>query len=102
MIKYILGHYSNLEKVLSLKVKLVIVKNNAQEVPGVNTAFRKRIVVIHLRAHLLTPALKKNFFFPEDSDIEDKIFRYRNIFISLILDKYSKFVERGLEVPQYI
>ncbi|KAF8511337.1 hypothetical protein JB92DRAFT_2831254 [Gautieria morchelliformis] len=55
---------------MEFRAKIVVVANNALEVP--------------------------------DVEMEEKIFKYRKIFMAMILDEYSRFVKEGLNIPQYI
>ncbi|KAF8490303.1 hypothetical protein JB92DRAFT_2835882 [Gautieria morchelliformis] len=68
----------NPEEKIQFRAKIVVVANNALEVPVVN------------------------MFFSEDVEMEENIFKYREIFMAMMLDEYSRFVKEGLNIPQYI
>jgi P4 family phage/plasmid primase-like protien len=87
---------------MEFKAKIVVVANNALEVPGMDVPFRRRIVVIPFESTFTNSKDNGEYVFPEDVEMEEKIFKYREIFMAMILDEYSMFIEEGLSIPQYI
>jgi len=86
------------------KAKIVIVANNSLETPGADVAFRRRVVVIPFESTFVDN-LKKNrntYQFKIDEDMETKIFKYKELFLNILLNEYSIFRKRGLEIPEYV
>ena len=89
---------------MKFKAKIVIVTNSYLDAPGMDSAFSKRVVVVPFESTFTDEKKNSNdkYYFPLDPDIENKIFRYRSVFMRMILEEYEVFKERGLEVPDYI
>ena len=87
---------------MEFRAKIVVVANNALEVPGMDVPFRRRIVVIPFESTFTNSTDNGEYVFSEDVEMEEKIFKYREIFMAMILDEYPRFVKEGLNIPQYI
>jgi phage/plasmid-associated DNA primase len=87
---------------MDFRAKIVIVANNALEVPGMDTAFRRRIVVIPFESTFTNSGEEGEYIFPEDVEMEEKIFKYKEIFMKVLLEEYQTFIKEGLKIPEYI
>jgi P4 family phage/plasmid primase-like protien len=86
---------------MEFKAKMVIVANNAMEVPNMDAAFRKRMVVIPFES-TFTNSPRGDFQFPIDVDMEEKMFKYREAFLNLLVREYEEFDKEKLYIPRYV
>lgn len=88
---------------MEFKAKIVLVSNNILEAPGMDTAFRDRLLVIPFESVFSNdPNAHGLYKFPRDGDMEEKIFKYKETFMRILLSEYSLFKEYGLQTPEYI
>lgn len=91
--------------VMEFKAKIVIVTNNPIDAPGMDVAFRRRILVIPFETTFDDKKKdndKSKYRLPMEPDMEKKMFKYREAFLRILVNEYQKFMEDGLEVPSYI
>lgn len=86
---------------MKFKAKIVLVANNVLEAPGMDKAFRSRLVVVPFETSFVQKIDRDNQL-KMDRDVNDEILKYSKHFLRLILDEYQSFEERGLEIPPYV
>jgi P4 family phage/plasmid primase-like protien len=100
-------------KTMVLKAKIVIVCNNIIEIPGMDAAIRRRIVVVPFSSTFLDPAeyasrMAKGTLEPNsqtiDLSVEKELMKYKAAFMYLLCRKYSEWVDGGmtLKMPSVI
>ncbi|KAF8574770.1 hypothetical protein K439DRAFT_813563 [Ramaria rubella] len=90
--------------IMEFKAKIVLVTNNSLDAPGMDVAFRRRIVVIPFETTFSDKddIVRGKHQLPMDLDMESRIFRYRKAFLRILLKEYQCFMSNGLETPRYI
>jgi P4 family phage/plasmid primase-like protien len=100
-------------KTMVLKAKIVIVCNNIIEIPGMDAAIRRRIVVVPFGSTFLDPAeyasrKAKGTLEPNsqtiDLSVEKELMKYKAAFMYLLCRRYSEWVDGGmaLKMPSVI
>lgn len=86
------------------KFKLVIVCNNVMEIPSIDTAFRKRLVVIPFISTFYSKKDRKPgpYSYPMDTRIARDIGKYAKVFLRMMLDEYSRIKGSTDEIPDII
>jgi len=89
---------------MEFKAKIVIVTNNPIEAPGMDIAFRRRIIVIPFETTFSDEKRdnKDKHQLPINLDMEREIFRYREAFLRILVREYKIFISYGLDIPKYI
>ena len=97
-------------RAITFKAKIVVVCNNVIEIPGMDAAIRRRIVVIPFTSTFLSPAEYrargvKGTLDPDsriiDPSIEQELLGCRSAFMYIMCRKYAEFRDAGfsLKVP---
>ena len=100
-------------KTMVLKAKIVIVCNNIMDIPGMDAAIRRRIVVVPFNSTFLDPAeyasrKAKGTLEPNsqtiDLSVEKELMKYKSTFMYLLCRRYSEWVNDGmaLKMPNII
>lgn len=100
-------------KTMVLKAKLIIVCNNIMDIPGMDAAIRRRIVVVPFNSTFLDPAeyasrKAKGTLEPNsqtiDLSVEKELMKYKSTFMYLLCRRYSDWVRDGmtLKMPSII
>jgi P4 family phage/plasmid primase-like protien len=95
-------------RVMKVKCKLVIVCNNAMEIPDMDAAFRRRLVVVPFMSTFVDEdeyeekAENIPHCYKLDPDMEDKVLGYKDVFLKMLVDEYQEFKKHGLEIPEII
>ncbi|OZJ01572.1 hypothetical protein BZG36_05778, partial [Bifiguratus adelaidae] len=95
-------------RVMKVKCKLVIVCNNAMEIPDMDAAFRRRLVVVPFMSTFVDEdeyeekAANIQHCYMLDPDMEDKVLGYKDVFLKMLIDEYQEFKKYGLEIPDII
>jgi len=98
-------------KSINLKAKIVLVCNNILEIPGMDAALRRRIVVIPFYSTFLSDreyqkrqekgTLDKNCQII-NSEIEDKLLKCKSAFLYLLCKRFIEIKDKPLMIPQRI
>lgn len=100
-------------RAITFKAKIVIVCNNVIEIPGMDAALRRRIIVVPFRSTFLSIAehearSAKGTLDPEsniiDPSVEQKLLGCRSAFMYVMCKKYAEYrdAEFSLKIPQSI
>jgi P4 family phage/plasmid primase-like protien len=103
---YVRGLYKS-PKNIKIKAKFFIVTNRAMDAPNMDSAFRRRLVVVPFESTFLTreeywERKDKTNCHIVDPDMEERILDYADAFMTMIIEDYKNFKEYGLEIPRCI
>lgn len=93
------------------KFKLIIVCNNAVEIPNIDRAFRQRLIVIPFESTFWNKddyrKRKKNGLlgehdFPMDMSIARDIAKYANVFFHMLTEEYQLMKDKEIRIPKII